>query len=169
MKLVIAGSRSITDYNILRKAIIQSGIWEAHKRAIEVVSGKADGVDTLGEEFASKAGLIDPHEFPANWDDVDAPGAVVRYVKYGKHKGKPFNVLAGSWRNQEMANFADAALVVWDGKSTGSLDMVHKMLALDKPCYLYPLRISPDLVASLEDKGCVVLFPNTFDSGEVAE
>ena len=54
-KLIIAGSRSITSYATVRTALIESGLWAEYGRAIEVVSGKAPGVDTVGEEIAIKA------------------------------------------------------------------------------------------------------------------
>lgn len=160
MKLIIAGSRSIKDYNVTRQAIIESGLWTKYGKKIHVISGEAEGPDKHGEEFAEKAGLKLSKK-PAKWGDLGKKamerGAVVRHNSRG-----PYNALAGHWRNQEMADIADAVLVVWDGKSTGSLDMLHRMLAMDKPCYLYPLRISADLLASLEAKGCIILYPNSY-------
>lgn len=154
MKLVIAGSRSIKDYNITRQAILESGLWHKHGRKIQVISGEAEGPDKHGEIFAEKAGLK-LHKKPAKWGDVKAKGAVVRYNSRGA-----YNALAGHWRNEEMAQMADAALIVWDGKSTGSLDMLHRMIALDKLAILYPLRIGADALARLEDK-CEIIFPNS--------
>ncbi len=163
MKLIIAGSRSITDYNILRFAIIESGLWPIYGKHIQVVTGKASGVDTLGEEFSAKAKLTKkPKEFPANWDDIEAKGAVVRYTR----SGKPYNAVAGHWRNEEMAQYADAALIVWDGKSTGSLDMLHRMLALDKLTFLYALRMPVDLYTQLLNTNCVIMFPKELDMSE---
>ena len=49
MKIVIAGSRSITDYVALRRAIAQSDFSIG-----EVVCGTARGVDTLGELWAAE-------------------------------------------------------------------------------------------------------------------
>lgn len=161
MKLVIAGSRSIRNYNVTRQAIIESGLWTKHGKSIIVVSGLAEGPDKHGLIFAEKAGLKPPIKKAADWDNIKAKGAVVRYNR----AGKPYNAVAGHWRNEEMAQIADAALIVYDGRSTGSLDMAHRMLALDKPCYLYPLRISADLLASLEAKGCIILYPNACSHG----
>jgi predicted Rossmann fold nucleotide-binding protein DprA/Smf involved in DNA uptake len=155
MKLIIAGSRLITDYAITRQAILASGLWDRYGRSIEVVSGLAEGPDKHGLIFAKKAGLKE-HKAPADWDNITAPGAV---IKYRKKDGKPFNVLAGHWRNQEMAEIADEALIVWDGKSTGSLDMLHRMLAMDKPVHLYPLRIGTDAYDALIDKGVHIILP----------
>ena len=155
MKVVIAGSRSIKDYATTRSAIIESGLWAQYGKKIQVVSGEAEGPDKHGEMFAEKAGLK-LHKYPAKWSDLKAPGAVVRHNSRG-----PYNAVAGHTRNQKMADVADAALVVIrDESSRGSMDMVHRMLKLGKPCYLYPLRISADALASLEDKGCIIIYPN---------
>lgn len=157
MRLIVAGSRSIKDYNVTREAIITSGLWHEHGKKIEVVSGLADGPDTHGIWFADKAGLK-KHEKPAKWDDIKAKGAVVRYGAHGA-----YNALAGHWRNEEMAQMADCLLLIWDGKSTGSLDMLHRMIALDKRAILFPLRIGVDALARLEDK-CEIIFPNKFSA-----
>jgi hypothetical protein len=154
MKLVIAGSRSIRDYNVTRQAIIESGLWTTYGKKIAVISGEAEGPDKHGEIFAEKAGLK-LHKKPADWSNIKARGAVVRHNSRG-----PYNALAGHWRNEEMAQMADAALIVWDGRSTGSLDMLHRMIALDKPAYLFPLRIDADALDRLQDK-CEIIFPNS--------
>lgn len=155
MKLVIAGSRSIKTYAVVRTALLESGLWHKYGKAIEVVSGKAPGVDTLGEVFAAKAGLK-VHAKPADWSNVTAKGAQVRHNSRGA-----YNALAGHWRNQEMAEMADEALIVWDGASTGSLDMLHRMIALEKPVYLFPLKIGADTLAALEEKGVIIIYPNS--------
>lgn len=157
MKVIIAGSRSIKSYNIVRAAIIESGLWNRYGKSIVVVSGKAKGVDTHGETFAEKAGL-EVIAKPADWENIKAPGAVVRKRKFD---GKKFNALAGHWRNEEMAEIADAALIVWDGKSTGSVDMMDRMIAKGKDVYLFPLHIEVDLLDELEKKGVFIIYPNS--------
>lgn len=103
MKLIIAGSRDITDYELVRKAVIISGFWKRYGKSIEVVCGMARGVDLLGKEFAERNGLI-VHEFPADWK------------KLGKS--------AGPMRNRQMGDFADGLLAIWDGVSSGTKHMI---------------------------------------------
>lgn len=155
MRLIVAGSRLITDYGVTRQAIIDSGLWDRYGRSIEVVSGMAEGPDKHGLVFAEKAGLK-VHKKPADWDNIKVEGAV---VKTRRKDGKKYNALAGHWRNQEMAEMADEALIVWDGKSTGSLDMLHRMIAMEKPVHLYPLRIGTDAYDSLISKGVNIILP----------
>lgn len=49
MKTIIAGSRTIADYELLEQSIAECG-WQI----TEVVSGGASGVDALGEEWATR-------------------------------------------------------------------------------------------------------------------
>jgi len=99
MKLIIAGSRNFTDYPLLKKTLtpIRSLI-------SEIVSGTARGADQLGEQFALEHD-IPIKQFPADWD---------RY-------GKP----AGYIRNAQMAEYADALIAFWDGKSAGTGHMIE--------------------------------------------
>jgi hypothetical protein len=120
LKLIIAGSRtvhpSVTDID---DAII-AWYGVGHGRRIdEIVSGTAGGADVAGEAYAAHHS-IRLTRFPADWD------------KHGK--------VAGKLRNREMAEYADAALVFWDGMSSGSCDMVTRMVAREKPVYVMPMR-----------------------------
>ena len=136
MKVIIAGSRSILDFAIVRDAMHKAGfIRDDHAHGIsEIVSGKADGVDTLGEEFAEYYNLpVTP--FPALWADVNVPGAVIKV----RWNGDKYNVLAGFTRNVKMAEYADCAVIVWDGKSGGSRHMISVMKNSKKPYFLVNL------------------------------
>lgn len=114
MKTIIAGSRSITDYLIV-KDVIQSAPFTIS----EVVSGRAPGVDELGEQWANENNVpIQP--FPADWDNLDAPGAVIKENRWGKK----YNARAGHDRNKKMAQYAQALIAIWDGKSPGTKDMM---------------------------------------------
>lgn len=110
MKVVIAGSRTILDYSSVARAV------ERSKFDInEVVCGMAAGVDTLGERWAISRGI--PIKYmPADW----------------KRHGKS----AGPIRNMQMAEYADAAVIVWDGKSPGALNMINQMKKINKPYFI---------------------------------
>jgi len=99
MKIIIAGSRNINNYNIIVNTIKKSNF-----DISEIVSGNARGVDKLGERFA-KENNIKLKLFPANWD------------KYGKG--------AGYIRNIQMAEYADALIAIWDGISKGTKMMIE--------------------------------------------
>lgn len=101
MKLVVAGGRNFADkarvFRLLNKI-------HAEHPDLEIVSGLAKGADTLGKKWA-KANGIKCYEFPAKW------------TTYGKR--------AGYLRNREMAEFASAVLVFWDGVSKGTQHMIN--------------------------------------------
>ena len=43
---------------------------------------------------------------------------------------------AGPIRNAQMADYADAAIIIWDGKSPGSLNMIKEVKKVNKPHYI---------------------------------
>lgn len=112
MKLIIAGSRNLevsNDYiwNLLSSSDIEN--------ITEIVSGDCpSGIDKCGIQFAELHSLP-IKRFSANW------------AKYGKS--------AGPIRNREMAEYADALLLIWDGESKGSKSMLNEMKELEKPTY----------------------------------
>ena len=114
MKTIVAGCRWIENYDIVCEAIEDSGF-----EITEVVSGAANGVDTLGENWAN-AHDIPIKCFPANWKNLKAPRAIIRTNRYGK-----YNARAGIDRNEEMAQYADALVAIWDGKSRGTSNMIE--------------------------------------------
>jgi hypothetical protein len=113
MKCIIAGSRTITDYDEVKKAFDECPF---KSDITEIVSGAAKGVDTLGEKLAFERD-IKLSRFPADWN------------LYKKR--------AGVIRNQQMGDYADCAIVVMpEGGSTGSLHMLNYMKKLDKPTHV---------------------------------
>ena len=100
-KVIVAGGRDFTDYTLL-ESTMQHLLSE--KSDIEIVSGVARGADSLALRFASQNNLP-IRKFPANWN------------LYGKS--------AGFRRNKEMAEYADACVCFWDGKSKGTADMIR--------------------------------------------
>ena len=122
MKLIIAGSRTLEpSIQFLSNCIGEAGIVGS---ITEIVSGTAKGVDTSAIKLTKSPyentlfvmrmqGKL--KEFPADWD------------RHGK--------AAGHIRNKEMAEYADALLLIWDGESRGSKNMKETMLKLGKPVY----------------------------------
>ena len=100
MKVIIAGSRNYNNSATIHNGVISSGFI-----ITEVVSGMASGVDNLGLNWA-KFNDIPYKEFPADWN------------KYGRS--------AGPRRNRQMAEYADALILFWDGKSAGSKSMLNE-------------------------------------------
>ena len=114
MKVIVAGSRSIIDYNIVYKAIMEAKI----EKITEIVSGTAKGVDQMGERWA-KENNIPIKKFPANWKNLEAPGAVIKRGPYGE-----YNVKAGFDRNKQMAEYAEVLICIIQNNSSGSASMI---------------------------------------------
>lgn len=112
MRVIIAGSRGITDRSDVEKAIhnAESQYEFDFSEDVEVLqSGTANGVDQLGEEIARDNEIdIDQYD-PEEYMD-DAPNPKV----------------APLLRNSAMAEEGDMLIAVWDGESTGTKDMIDK-------------------------------------------
>lgn len=109
MKVIVAGSRSITDFKKVWQAIEESGF-----QISELVSGGARGVDRLAEEWAR---------------DKEIPTRIFR-------PDWKLGAVAGPIRNQQMAVYADALIAIWDGKSRGTQDMIKKSQAKGLRVYI---------------------------------
>jgi len=99
-KVIVAGGREFLDYELVKNKL--DSILK-NQSDIEIVSGKQRGADTLGENYAKEKGYK-VESFPPDWDS------------YGKS--------AGYRRNKQMAEYADACVCFWDGKSKGTRNMI---------------------------------------------
>jgi hypothetical protein len=98
MKVIIAGSRHLAHLDLVIDAVSKCFF-----DITEVVCGGAPGIDTLGKYWAFQNNIPVKY-FHAEWH------------KYGK--------AAGPIRNEEMAQYADALIAIWDGKSKGTKNMI---------------------------------------------
>ena len=113
-RVIIAGSREFTDEKVIFKEcdlIIKKG-FGLKPEEVEIVSGCATGVDTIGEKYSRQRGYS-LKRFPAHW----------------KENGK----LAGLKRNSQMAEYAcekgyKGILIAFplQGRSAGTWDMIRK-------------------------------------------
>ena len=111
MKVIIAGSKGITDLCLVEAAYLACPF-----TADEIVSGGARGVDKLGEKYAKILG-IPVKRFLADWD------------AFGKSAGYKRNIL--------MSEYADACIAIWDRESKGTQHMINLMKKKNKPVYVY--------------------------------
>ena len=103
MKLLTVGSRSIADFDL--SPYIPKGV-------DTIISGGAEGIDTLAEHYADKYRLS-KYIIRPNYD------------LYGR--------AAPLRRNEEMVNIADIVLVIWDGKSKGAAYTLKYAKKMKKP------------------------------------
>lgn len=100
MRVIIAGSRDFNDYRALCR--VCDGVLK-NQKSVQIVSGMARGADRLGEEYANDRNYK-VYCMPADWEN----------------EGKR----AGYIRNKKMAEFSDALIAFWDGKSRGTKMMI---------------------------------------------
>jgi hypothetical protein len=130
MKIIIAGSRPpknarhvsalLMAWYGTHKDLVPEAIKESGFEITEVVSGRAQGFDKLGELWA-ESHRIPVTPYPAAWRNGEGR------IDYG----------AGFARNQVMADYADGLIAIWDGNSHGTADMILRMRKLQKPVHVH--------------------------------
>jgi Domain of unknown function (DUF4326)/YspA, cpYpsA-related SLOG family len=107
LMLIIAGSRTFTDYQRLCQVLAPD-----KERITQVLTGGARGADQLGYRWAWKHAVR--HQlFRAEWE------------RFGKS--------AGMRRNHQMAQAGDVLVAFWDGQSAGTRHMMQCMEQRGKP------------------------------------
>lgn len=101
-KVIIAGCRDFTDYELLREKC-DYHLQNLRLEDIVIVSGHASGADSLGERYAQERGF-QLETYPADWQAHGRAAGPIRYAK--------------------MANVAHALIAFWDGKSRGTKNMI---------------------------------------------
>lgn len=103
MKLLVAGSRTITDFDLTPYIPNDTE---------EIISGGASGVDAIAEAYA------DEHRISKH---------IIRPKYHLYKKAAPIK------RNREMVDLADSILVIWDGSSKGTLSTINYAKKQNKP------------------------------------
>lgn len=106
MKLLIVGSRSIKEFDLSPYV---------SKEVDTIISGGADGIDSLAEKYADLK-HISKYILRPN------------YELYGK--------AAPIRRNEQMVDLADSVLIVWDGASKGTHYTIKYAKKMKKPLTL---------------------------------
>lgn len=131
MKLIIAGTRYFIDRDLVIEAILTTlhkAGWKVEDIK-EVLSGEAIGPDRHGAYWARQQG-IRVANYPALW--------------------RVHGLGAGIKRNHQMGDAATHLLALWDGKSTGTKDMILYMKKLNKPYIVWtPPQMELDLSVAL--------------------
>ena len=107
MKIIIAGSRSLHDYQLLCQTLAP----ERH-RITQVLTGGARGAELLGYRWAWKH-AVKHQRFRANWE------------RFGK--------AAGVRRNHQLAQAGDVLVVFGNTTSPGTAHLIQCMQQLGKP------------------------------------
>ena len=94
--IICGPHKDFDDYEMVKRAIKESGF-----EISEVISGKAKGVDSLGERWA-KENQIPIKPFPAKWTDFSHPDSEVKFRKDWNGNETSYNPKAGPIRNEQM-------------------------------------------------------------------
>jgi hypothetical protein len=127
MKVIITGSRGITDFSLVETAMRRSGL---EGKITQVALRGTSGIARLGEQYA------DQHDIPLR-----------RFDPIWNPRGRRDN-RAALTRDEDLAQYADAAVSVWDRKSEENHHLLRTMVGLGKETHVYDQ--SGDIVSETE-------------------
>lgn len=104
-KIAVVGSRTFTDYELMKKELDKYSI-------SEIISGGAIGADKLSEKYSDEK-------------DIDMTIYEPDWKKYGKS--------AGIIRNKDIVNNSDMVIAFWDRKSKGTKNSIDYANKIGKP------------------------------------
>jgi hypothetical protein len=120
MRVIIAGSRTIRDFQLIVDAVLESQfiintVISGGQRSYDTLNGQYYGADYFGEQWAKNNG-VHLERYPADWNT------------HGK--------AAGPIRNKQMADIADALIAISENDSPGTKHMIKTMRDMNKPVYV---------------------------------
>lgn len=131
-RVVVFGSRGFNDYKTFSDCMFEYLKDNDIKRGeVIFLSGMANmDKEKKEDQIGADAFIVHwcmEHDYPwtehwADWSDVNSHGAIIRYKK-----GRPYNLLAGFTRNEEMAELCNKGVSFYDGVSRGTKDMMDRM------------------------------------------
>lgn len=110
MKLIISGSRSFNDYAFLCE--MAQRVNDNVDEITEVIFGGQKGAEVLGKQWAEENGIK------------------IKHMLQNKSKDGENAIKV---RNKAMCEYADAALLFWDGESPGTKNMIQILKISEKP------------------------------------
>lgn len=119
LRLLVTGGRNYADTDSIN--MLLSAIHESRGPIACIIHGGATGADTLAKEWAI-ARNIKEEPYPADWDDITHPDALVRV----RRDSKRYDAKAGFRRNQRMIDEGKPTLVAAFPGGNGTADMVRR-------------------------------------------
>jgi predicted Rossmann fold nucleotide-binding protein DprA/Smf involved in DNA uptake len=117
MKLAIIGSRTLNQQQVIQ--VIEQVITKSKTPVTTIVTGGANGVDSIAEYYAKMSDINIEVYYPV-------------YSQYGKR--------APLIRNNEIIKNCDGVLAIWDGESNGTAYTIRKAKKENKPVMVVELE-----------------------------
>jgi len=130
IRLLVTGGRDFTDAALVERVL--SAVHRKHGIAVLIEGGQISydrktgdrwGADWLCRQWAECNG-IEVETYEADWNDIEAPGAVVLFTR----SGAPYNAAAGPARNARMLAEGQPDFAVGFPGGSGTADMCRRCI-----------------------------------------
>lgn len=125
LRILVCGGRNYHDrFRVIRELdalTVDDGEMMPRKGTVLIHGACPTGADFWADEWGV-INWVKIEPYPADWDNIDVPGAVIRLHK----DGRPYNAAAGRQRNQKMLDEGRPDLVIAFPGGRGTADMVGR-------------------------------------------
>lgn len=135
MRVIVGGGRDYEDESHVGSVLD----WIHQDYGITtLIEGGAKGADFLARCWVGRQhDLIELLTFKADWDNITAPGAKIGYHNNGySNNQKPYNILAGIWRNEKMITEGFGQMLISFPGDKGTRDMVERAIKHRLPVFM---------------------------------
>ena len=130
MNVFISGSRDIKTFD----ERVLDVLYDELNASANILVGDADGVDAELQKFCRKHDYKNVTVYAANGKARNNSGFPVKNILTDKNMFyKNFFIQ----KDIAMTDSADFGIVIWDGKSKGSLNNINRLVQQNKPCHVY--------------------------------
>jgi hypothetical protein len=132
MRVLITGDRNWAPHDLAKQVVER--LLTRYGRGILIVHGAAPGIDWAFTRACQDLSVAQ-EAHAARWNELDAPGAVIRQTKDGVR----YNANAGPARNAEMVAAGAEMCIALHRRfawSRGTKDCVRRAIAAEIPTYL---------------------------------
>jgi hypothetical protein len=119
-RVLVFGGRDYDDRRTLYRVLDDV---HARRKITCIIEGEMSGADRLARQWAENRGVaVDP--YPADWDNIERPGALVRK----NSRGKLYDAAAGPYRNMLMLRVGRPNEAIGFPGGKGTRDMAKQCL-----------------------------------------
>jgi hypothetical protein len=132
MRIIVTGDRNWHAHDLVEQVL--NRLLQRYGPGFIIVHGGATGIDRAFAEACDDLG-VEQEAHPARWEELDAPGAVIRY----RANRTSYNANAGPIRNQEMVDLGADLCIAFHraiSASKGTKDCARRAIEAGIPTYL---------------------------------
>ena len=154
MNVFVSGSRAISEFD----DNIADALFDELNSNARILVGDADGVDAELQRFCAAQQYRNVTVFASNGKARNNVGNF-KVQNVPVDKGTYYKTFF-TQKDIVMTDTADYGVVIWDGKSKGSLNNIYRLIKQNKPCFVYLITVKKWFTIETESAAKNIIIPD---------